>query len=37
MPGLAIQYNGCICDQNIVPQISCVEGVSDEDLWVVSA
>jgi hypothetical protein len=31
MPGLTVQYGWHICNQNIVPQISCVEGVSDED------
>jgi hypothetical protein len=37
MPGLTIQYGWHICNQNIVPQISCVEGVSGEYYGVVSA
>jgi hypothetical protein len=31
-----VQYGGHICNQNIVPQISCVEGVSGEYCGVVS-
>jgi hypothetical protein len=31
MPGLTIEYCWHICNQNIVPQISCIERVSDED------
>jgi hypothetical protein len=37
MPGLTIQYGWHICNENIVPRISCVEGVSSEDVGVVSA
>jgi hypothetical protein len=37
MPGLAIQYGWHIRHQTIVPQISCVEGVSGEYCGVGSA
>jgi hypothetical protein len=37
MPGLTIQYGWHICNQNIVPWISCVEGVSGGYCGVVSA
>jgi hypothetical protein len=37
MPGLTVQFGWHICNQNIVPQISCVEGVSGEYCGVVSA
>jgi hypothetical protein len=37
MPGHTIQHGWHICNENIVPQISCVEGVSGEYCWVVSA
>jgi hypothetical protein len=30
MPGLTMQYGWHICNQDIVPQVSCVEGVSGE-------
>jgi hypothetical protein len=37
MPGLTTQYGWHICKQNIVPQISCVDGGSGEYCGVVSA
>jgi hypothetical protein len=37
MPGLTMQYGWHIRNKNIVPQISCVEGVSGEYCGVVSA